>query len=93
MPEWIESFLLCFLHYTDAKICLSGEELNNDVLEHNKHMIKGRILLGWALEGRDSRAMEIFTFSTLSTLPNRIYPLNTPDPIYVFKYLTILIMD
>ncbi len=35
-----ESFLLRFLYYTDAKMCLSGEGLNNDALEHNKHMIK-----------------------------------------------------
>ncbi len=70
MPEWIESFLLCFLlHYTDAKIYLSGEELNNDGLWHNKHMIKGRILLGWALEGRDSwvtRNLHFLNFANLS---------------------------
>ncbi len=33
-------------------MCLSGEELNNDELGHNKHMINGQILLGWVLEGR-----------------------------------------
>ncbi len=41
--------LLRFLHYTDAKMCLSGEELNNDGLGHTKHRINVRILLGWAL--------------------------------------------
>ncbi len=37
----LESVLLRFLHYTDAKMCLSGEELNNDGLGYNKHIIKG----------------------------------------------------
>ncbi len=41
-----ESLLLRFLHYTDAKMCLSGEESNNDGLGHNKYMINERILLG-----------------------------------------------
>ncbi len=36
-----ESLLLCFLHCTDAKMCLCGKESNNDGLGHNKHMIKG----------------------------------------------------
>ncbi len=36
----LESLLLRFLHYTDAKMCLSGEESNNDGLGHNKHIIK-----------------------------------------------------
>ncbi len=47
-----ESLLHHFLHYTDTKISLSSEELKNDELGHNKHMINGRMLLGWALEGR-----------------------------------------
>ncbi len=34
----------------DANMCLSGKESNNDGMGHNKHMIKGGILLGWALE-------------------------------------------
>ncbi len=51
----LSRFCFVFLHYTDAKICLSGQELNNDGLGHNKHMIKGRILLGCVLEGRDGR--------------------------------------
>ncbi len=93
MPKWIESFLLTFLHYTHAKICLSGEELNNDGLWHNKHMIKGRILLGWLLEGRDGQVTGNLHCSTLPTPSNRIYLLNTADPIYLFKYLTILRMD
>ncbi len=37
----LESVLLRFLHYTDAKMCSSGEESNNDGLEHNKYIIKG----------------------------------------------------
>ncbi len=47
-----KSLLLCFLHYTDFKMYLSGEEFNKDMLGHNKHRINVRILLGWALEGR-----------------------------------------
>ncbi len=45
-----ESLLLPY--YTNAKMCLFGEELNNDGLGHNKQMINGRILLGQALEDR-----------------------------------------
>ncbi len=36
-----ESLLLRFSHYRDGKMCLSGEEQNNDWLGHNKHMTKG----------------------------------------------------
>ncbi len=36
----LESLLLRFLHYTDTKMCLSGDESNNDGFWHNKH-IKG----------------------------------------------------
>ncbi len=49
-------FCFVFLHYTDANMCLSGEELNNDGLGQNKHIIKGIILLGLVLEYRVSRA-------------------------------------
>ncbi len=49
-----ELLLLRFLHYTRNQNVLYGEELKNDGLGHNKHMINGRILLGWALEGRVS---------------------------------------
>ncbi len=43
VKAWIEfeSLSLCFLHYTNAKMCLSGKELNNDGLGKNKHMING----------------------------------------------------
>ncbi len=62
--------VLVFLHYTDANMCLSGEESINDGLGHNKHMIKGRILLGWALEeGMDGRAtgnLHFFKFANPS---------------------------
>ncbi len=37
----LESLLFRFLHYTEAKMCLSVEESNNDRLGHNKHIIKG----------------------------------------------------
>ncbi len=43
--------LASFLHYTDTKMCLSGEELNNYDLGHNRNMINGYILLRWELEG------------------------------------------
>ncbi len=48
----LSRFIFVFLDNTDAKICLSGVELNNDGVRHNKHMRKGRILVGWELEGR-----------------------------------------
>ncbi len=50
--EWL---LLRVLHYTDAKMCLSGQELNNDGLGHSKHRKNVWILLGWVLEGRVGR--------------------------------------
>ncbi len=49
------NFYVVFLQYMHAKICLSGEELNNDGLGHNKHIIKGRIVLCSVLQGRDVR--------------------------------------
>ncbi len=43
VKAWMEfEFLLHhFLHNTDAKMCLSGEESNNNGLGDNKHIIKG----------------------------------------------------
>ncbi len=55
---------------------LSGEELKNDGLVHNKHLINGRILLGCVLEGRVVQWQEIFIFSTLLTSSDQIYPPN-----------------
>ncbi len=68
-------FCFVFLHYTDAKMCLSGKELNNDGLGHNKHRINVRILLGWV---GSVWQPEIFIFSILSTPPDRIYPSTRP---------------
>ncbi len=58
VKTWMEFqlLLLRFVHYTNTKINLSCKELNNDELRHNKQMINRRILLGWVLEGRLSRA-------------------------------------
>ncbi len=64
-----ESLLLHCLHYTDTKMSLSGKELKNDGLRHNKHMINGCILLGWALEGRVgpvTRNLHFFYFANSS---------------------------
>ncbi len=61
----------------DAKMCLYGEAFNNDGLGHNKHMIKGRILLGWTFEVRVDQ-MTVIIFSILPTPPDRIYPSTRP---------------
>ncbi len=70
-----ESLLLRFLHYTDTKMSLSTEELKNDGLGHNKHMINERILLGWALEGRVGRMTKCEIL--LMVLGNRIWDAHT----------------
>ncbi len=57
-----ESLLLHVLHYTDIKMSLSGEELKNDGLGHNKLMINGRILLCWELEGTVVRVIRNLHF-------------------------------
>ncbi len=77
-----------FLHYTDSKMCLSGGELNNDGLGKNKHMIKGRVLLGWALEeGRDGRVTwNLHFFQLCQPLPIE-FILTTP--LIQFIYLNI----
>ncbi len=51
VKTWMEfeSLLLRSLYYTDAKMCLFGEELNNAELGNNKHMINVWNLLGWVL--------------------------------------------
>ncbi len=72
---------------------LSGEELKNDVLGHNKHMINGRILLGWALEGRLGRVtgnLHFFYFAKFIPLiilapHDQIYYYAPPPPRYIIK--------
>ncbi len=82
------SLLLRFLHYTDAKMCLSGEELKNDRLGHNKNRINVRILLGWALEGMVDQGtgnLHFFYFANTSrsnlSLNTSIKFIATPHPI------------
>ncbi len=81
-PEWNMSPLLRFLHYTDAKVCLSGEELNNDGLGHNKHRINVCILLGWEVEGRVGRATGNLHFSYFANPSQSNLSRNTPNQIY-----------
>ncbi len=81
--------MLCFsfLHYTDAKICLSGEESNNDGLRHNNDMIKGRILLGWAFDGQDGEATgNLHFFQLCQPLPIEFIP---STPLIHFIYFNI----
>ncbi len=66
-----ESLLLRFLHCTDAKMCLSGEELVD-----NKHIINGEFCLVGHLKVGSVRRLEIFIFSTWPIPPNQMYPLN-----------------
>ncbi len=77
-----ESLLLRFLNYIDAKMCLSGEEWNNDRLGHNKHIIKGIILLGWALEGKVGRATRNVHFFYFANPSQSNLSPNTPNQIY-----------
>ncbi len=73
-----KSLLLRFLHYTDAKMCLSGEELNNDGLGNNKHRINVQILLGWELEGRVGRATRNLHYFYFANPSRSNLSLNTP---------------
>ncbi len=85
---WMDCVIFAlFLHYMDAKICLSGEELNNDGLGHNKHMIKGRILFGWVLEDREGQAAENLIFFQLCQ-PLQI-KFNSSTPLIQFIYLNV----
>ncbi len=77
-----ESLLLRFLHYTYAKMCLSGKELNNDRLGHNKHMINRLILLGRTLEGRVGRVTGNVHFFYFAYPFQLNVSLNTPNQIY-----------
>ncbi len=48
--------------YRCQNMFVSGKELNNDELGHNKRMISGRILLGWVLGGRVGRLTRNLNF-------------------------------
>ncbi len=74
VKTWMEFeyLLLRVLHYTDAEMCLSGKEFNNDELGHNKHMVNGEILLS-----RVNRVTRNH-FSILPTPPNQMYPSTPP---------------
>ncbi len=63
-------------------MCLSGEELNNNGLGHNKHIIKGIFLLGWALEGRVSLATGNLNFFYFANPSQSNLFLNTTNQIY-----------
>ncbi len=57
---------------------LSGEELNNDGLRHNKHMTNEWILLGWTLEGRVVQATGNHHFFYFANPSRSNLSLNTP---------------
>ncbi len=52
----------------------TGEELNNDGLGHNKHMIKGRIVLGLALEGGDGQVTGNLFFNFANPSQSNLSP-------------------
>ncbi len=90
VKTWMEfeSLMLHSLHYTDVKKCLSGGELNNDKLGHNKHMINGQILLGRLKVGSVGWLEISFANTSQSNLspqhPNRIYCDNPSPQIKLF---------